>query len=85
MIQILFAAVTTLLHNILLDSSNISAQSDLDLTEPFLKLLEFLLKETHSPEVEKMYRNFCDLDRRAREAVAQKNMVLDSLVPGVWW
>ncbi|KAH8596188.1 fungal-specific transcription factor domain-containing protein [Bisporella sp. PMI_857] len=84
LIQVLFAAVTTVLHNVLLDSSNITVQSDLDLTEPFLKLLEFLLKETHSPEIEEMYKVSYDLNRRAREAAAQTNIGDYDLISGVW-
>ena len=66
-----FAAVTALLHHVLMNPTYAEALSDLYLIRPFLKLLEILAGEKKSDEVARMYEFCIDLNRRAIGAVEE--------------
>ena len=74
LIHYFFAAVTTILHNILCNPTHIFAPSDLQLVEPFLSLLELLAKEGKSEEVQRMFEFCQDLNGKAKDAVTKVNM-----------
>jgi hypothetical protein len=69
LIHFFFAAVTTILHNVLRNPSHSLALSDLQLMDPFLGLLELLSKEGKSEEAQRMFEFSQDLTARANEAV----------------
>ncbi|KAJ0109682.1 hypothetical protein J7T55_014244 [Diaporthe amygdali] len=76
-----FAAVEGLLNNLLRHPGSPQASSDLNIVEPFIRLLEILAGNkrqcAQSEEAEQMYRLCTELRSRAREAVEQSNMSLE--------
>ena len=72
MLRPCFAAVTALLRNILHNPTSGKAQSDLDIVEPFLQLLDTLAgeeKQCFQSEQSIRMRQFClELNGRATEA-----------------
>jgi hypothetical protein len=74
LIHYFFAAVTTILYNVLRNPNHIFARSDIQLVEPFLGLLNILAKEGKSEEVQRMFEFCQDLNTKATEAVSHVNM-----------
>ncbi|RSL70391.1 hypothetical protein CEP51_012196 [Fusarium floridanum] len=76
-----FAAVTTLLQNALDHPACPDAQSDLEIVQPFFRLLDVLAAEERtcyrSNEARRMHQECNDLLRRASEAVGCVSMVFD--------
>ena len=66
LIHYFFAAVTTILHAVVLNPTHLFARSDVKLVEPFLGLLELLAREGKSEEVQRM-SDFCqDLNTKIK-------------------
>lgn len=68
-----FAAASSMLHNLTQNPMSPNAVSDLDLVEPFLRLLETLARDpsilSQSEELVRMRRTCNSLNLEAKEAV----------------
>jgi hypothetical protein len=75
-----FAAVTTLLNNIIDHPSFSQVKSDLDIVEPFLRLLEILSADkkvcSRSDDAQRMCISSNELKGRAEEAIKGENSAL---------
>ncbi|KAL2673942.1 hypothetical protein Neosp_012388 [[Neocosmospora] mangrovei] len=82
MLHPFFAAVTMLLQNALDHPTCADAQSDLEIVQPFFRLLDVLAAEERtcyrSNEARRMHRECNDMLRKASEAVGCMGMVFDT-------
>jgi hypothetical protein len=73
LLQAFFAAASSMLYNLTQNPMSPNAFSDLDLVEPFLRLLETLAKDpstvSQSEELVRMRRTCNSLSLEAKEAV----------------
>lgn len=82
MLHPFFAAVTMLLQNALDHPTCADAYSDLEIVQPFFRLLDVLAAEERtcyrSNEARRMHRECNDMLRKASEAVGCMSMVFDT-------